>query len=296
MGAVGSSIAASVLHLGAAGELLLYDKNTELAEGEALDLADGAAFYSPCNIRVASPEEMHKAAAVVVTAGRGGNKGESRLELLQDNVSIIKQLGQQLKGMSGLLVVVSNPVDVMTYVLQQVTQLPPERVIGTGTLLDTARLRQVLGQRLHLEPRSIHAQVLGEHGDSEFVVWSSADVGGQPLRQWPGWTREAENEVATEVRKAAQEIIKRKGSTNHAIGLATASLLRWALRGRGRAVSVSRVQQGAYGLEGVALSLPTVIGTGGAEQVLEIPLNEQEREQLQNSAKVLKEALKKVGY
>jgi L-lactate dehydrogenase len=157
-------------------------------------------------------------------------------------------------------------------------------------MLDTARLRQVLGRELNLDPRSIHAQVIGEHGDSEVVLWSSASVGGMPLRRWPGWQTDREAGVAREVRTAAYEIIRRKGATNHAIGLVTSALLRWMLRGERRVLTVSRVQNGAMGLENVALSLPTIVSLDGATQVLEPELDSDERTQLERSASVLRKA------
>jgi L-lactate dehydrogenase len=186
--------------------------------------------------------------------------------------------------------IVTNPVDVMTYVAQAASGLPPERVIGTGTMLDTARLRQVLGRELELDPRSIHAQVVGEHGDSEVVLWSGTRVGGVPLRRWPGWTAEREARIANEVRFAAKEIILRKGATNHAIGLVTSALLRWSMRGERRVLTVSRVQEGALGLKGVALSLPTIVGRRGAADVLEPEMDEQEQEAFLRSAAVLRSA------
>jgi L-lactate dehydrogenase len=229
--------------------------------------------------------------ALVVAAGRGGKPGESRLDLLRDNAATLRTLGQRLKGYRGLVVVVTNPVDVLTYVVANASGLPCQRVIGTGTMLDTARLRQVLGQTLRLDPHSVHAQVVGEHGDSEVVLWSSAHIGGTPLREWPGWSAEREGSIATEVRTAAYEIIKRKGATNHAIGLTTAALLRSALRGERRVLTVSRVQEGALGLQDVALSLPTVVDVDGAVEVIPPKMDAGEREALERSADVLRKAI-----
>lgn len=293
-GWVGSSVAISTLHAGTANELLLCDVREELAEGEAMDLAHGSSFYPAAVVRSGTVEEMHDTDAVVIAAGRGGSAGQSRLDLLRENAGILCDLAHRMRGYKGLVVVVTNPVDVLTYVFTRTSGLAPERVIGTGTMLDTARLRQVLGRELRLEPRSIHAQVLGEHGDSEVVLWSSANVGGLPLRRWPGWQRDKEADIAREVRTAAYEIIRRKGATNHAIGLVTSALLRWMLRGERRVLTVSRVQSGVLGLEDVALSLPTVIGLDGATQVLEPDLDEDERARLERSASVLRRAAESV--
>lgn len=295
VGWVGASVAISALHTGVANELLLSDVRAELAAGEAMDLAHGASFYPAAQVRAASVQEMIDTDAVVIAAGRGGKPGESRLELLRDNATTARDIGNRLRGYRGLVVVVTNPVDVLTYVVAESSGLPPERVIGTGTMLDTARLRQVLGEALQLDPRSVHAQVVGEHGDSEVVLWSSAQVGGTPLRAWPGWRREREREIAERVRTAAYEIIKRKGATNHAIGLVTAALLRWTLRGERRVLTVSRVQDGsALGLRDVALSLPTIVGTGGATDVVVPEMDDAERASLERSAGVLQKAIASV--
>ena len=291
MGWVGSSVAISTLHSGVASELLLNDIRTDIAEGDALDLAQGQSFYPTALVRTATVGEMVDADAVVIAAGRGGKPGESRLDLLKENAAIIRTLGGQLTGAKGVVVVVTNPVDVLTYVMTEASGLPFARVLGTGTMLDTARLRQMLGQHLQLDPRSIHAPGIGEHGDSAVTLWSGARVGGTRLQEWPGWNPEHQCSLAEAVRKAAYEIIRRKGATNHAIGLVTAALLRWMLRGERRVVNVSRVQEGAFGLKDVALSLPTVVGREGGVQIIEPEMSDEERQGLEHSAKVLSTAI-----
>ena len=294
-GWVGSSVAISTLHAGVATELLLNDARAAVAEGEAMDLAHGASFYPHTKVCTATIEEMVDADAVVVTAGRGGRPEQTRLDLLKENAEIIGDIGSRLSGCRGIVIVVTNPVDIMTLAMQQASGLPPERVIGTGTMLDTARLRHALGRELELDPRSVHAQVAGEHGDSEVVLWSGVRVGGTRLRDWPGWHSERETAIAEEVRTAAYEIIRRKGATNHAIGLVTAAILRWMLRGERRVLTVSRVQSGALGVNGVALSLPAVVGAGGAAQVLEPDMSDDERRRFLRSAEVLREAAAAIG-
>ena len=293
-GWVGSSIAISTLHSGVADELLLHDVRADVAEGDAMDLAQGASFYPAADVRAVTLEEAAAASIVIVTAGRGGRSNESRLALLRENAAIFRNIARPLAGCRGIVVVVSNPVDVLTHVLTLESGLPPERVLGTGTMLDTARLKYVLSRQLDVDARSVHAQVVGEHGDSEVVLWSSAVVGGVPLRQWPTWRRETEPAVANEVRHAAYEIIRRKGATNHAIGLVTADLLRSLLRDERRVLTVSRVQDGAAGLRGVALSLPAVVGAGGAAEVLDPVMDEEERAALLRSADVLRTAAEPV--
>ncbi|MCA9609921.1 MAG: L-lactate dehydrogenase [Myxococcales bacterium] len=296
MGWVGSSVAISTLHAGVATELLLHDVREGLAEGEAMDMAHGAPFYPSASVRaVDSLAPMRDADAVVIAAGRGGAPGESRLALLEHTAGIARTIGEQLRGMRGLIVVVSNPVDVLVRVVTEASGLPPERVIGTGTMLDTARLRRMLGEELGLSSRSIHANVVGEHGDSSVLLLDDASIGGVPLRTWPGWDRDREPALVHRVRHAAHEIIARKGATNHAIGLVTASLLRWMLRGDRRVITVSRMQTGALGLDGLALSLPTVVGRDGATRILEPTMDDAEREALARSAEVLREAYDAIG-
>jgi L-lactate dehydrogenase len=290
-GWVGSSVAISTLHNAAAQEVLLYDRNQGLAEGEAMDLSHGSSFYPSARVGYSELDELNNTDAVVIAAGRGGTADESRLELLRDNARIVGGLGRHFADYSGTVVVVTNPVDVLTYVFQRESGLDPARVIGTGTMLDTSRLRQVLGRELGVDPRSVHAQVVGEHGDSEVCLWSSAALGGRLIRDWPKWSREREKEVETEVRDAAYQIIERKGATNHAIGLVTANLLRGMLRDERRVLTVSRVQEGLFDLEGVALSMPTIVASAGATEVLQPALDDEERLALEHSAEVLRNAI-----
>ena len=290
MGWVGSSIAISSLHAGLSQEVLLNDIRAEIAEGDAMDLAHGEMFYPAAKVRTASVEEMVGCDAVVIAAGRGGRPDESRLDLLRENARIAADLGERLSSCRGVIVLVSNPVDVLTKVVTESSGLPPQRVIGTGTMLDTARLRQSLGERLKVHPRSIHAQVIGEHGDSEVVLWSSANIGGTPLRKWATWRSELETDVAEDVRKAAYEIIRRKGATNHAIGMVTASLLTSIFHSERRIHTVSRIQEGLFSNSGIAYSLPAVVSADGAVEVLEPEMDDAERRALLHSIDVLRSA------
>jgi len=289
-GGVGSSIAMSTLHAGLAQELLLHDARTAVAEGEAMDLAQGAAYYPVATVRAASLDEMRATDAIVIAAGRNGKPGESRLDLARDNVRLTRDIAAHFRGYAGTILVVTNPVDVLTYEAAISSGLPFERVIGTGTMLDTARLRQIVGGTLGVAPQSIHGQVVGEHGDSEVVLWSSARAAGVPLRQWQAWTPGLEAAIAGQVRTAAYEIIQRKGATTHAIGLVTAALLKAVLRGENRVLTVSRVQDGALGIKDLALSLPAIVGANGAGTVIIPELSPEEREQLDRSAAVLRQA------
>ena len=297
MGWVGSSVATSILHRGLASELLVHDVRQAIAEGEAMDLEHGSLFYpSDSHVRAAPVEEMAASAdALVLAAGRGGKPEESRLDLLKDNAAMARDIGGQLEGFGGVVLVVSNPVDVLTQLVASASGLPSSRVIGTGTLLDTARLRHELAVELRLHPASIHAQVVGEHGDSEVFLWSSAHIAGRSLRDWAGWSAEMEREIGERVRRAAYEIIRRKGATNHAIGAVTAALLAATLGDERRVLTVSTVQIGPLGLEDVALSLPSVVGRGGVEAVLEPDLDRQERSLLERSAAAIADAVRAVA-
>jgi L-lactate dehydrogenase len=290
-GWVGSSVAISTLHLGLVQELLLHDARPGLAEGEAMDLSHGASFYPTAAVRQAPLDALLHAQAVVIAAGRASTAKQSRLELLRENAALATELGVAFRGYEGTIIMVTNPVDVLTYVFQRASGLPVERVLGTGTMLDTARLRHALGRELAVAPASVHAQVIGEHGDSEVVLWSSARVAGTPLRQWSGWSAEREAAIAGEVRTAAYEIIQRKGATNHAIGLVTARLVQSILRDERRVLTVSRVHTGAAMPADVALSLPAVVGASGADTVIVPEMDEPERSALDRSGRVLREAI-----
>jgi len=289
-GWVGSSVAISTLHAGLAQELLLCDARADVAEGEAMDLAHGAAFYPAAAVRSAPLDDMLNTDVVVIAAGRGGRPGETRLDLLKDNARAIREIAGRFRGYSGLVVVVTNPVDVLTYEFAVTSGLLHERVLGTGTMLDTARLRQMIGRTLQVAPQSVHVQVVGEHGDSEVVLWSGARIAGMAVRRWPTWTAALEQQLAADVRTAAYEIIRRKGATNHAIGLVTAALLRALLRDENRVLTVSRVQDGVLGLTDVACSLPAVVGSSGAA-VLAPEVAPEELARLELSVAVLREAI-----
>lgn len=288
-GWVGSSVAISTLHSGIADVLLLNDVRGELAEGEAMDLAQGSSFYPMTTVKAATLDEAAAADVVVIAAGRGGKPGESRLDLLRENARVVGELAHRLSTCRGVVVVVTNPVDVLTRVVTDLSGLPAARVLGTGTMLDTARLRHVIGRELKIDPHSVHAHVVGEHGDSGVVLWSEAWAGGCAVREWPAWRIDREPQYGDEVRRAAYEIIRRKGATNHAIGLVTADLLRCLLRNERRILTVSRVQSSSD-LDGVALSLPAVVTAGGAADVLEPKMDEDERARLRQSADVLRAA------
>jgi len=290
-GWVGSSVAISTLQAGVAGRVLLADAREDVAEGEAMDLAHGSSFYPAADVRSVPLEALLETDAVVIAAGRGSRPAESRLDLLLDNAKTIRAIASSFRHYNGVVIVVTNPVDVLTFEFGRASGLAPSHVIGTGTMLDTARLHQIVGRTLRIAPQSIHAHVIGEHGDSEVVLWSSARAAGVPLRSWTAWTAQIERGIGEEVRRAAAEIIRRKGATNHAIGLVTASMLRVIARDERRILAVSRAQDGALGYRDVAFSLPTIVGRDGASTVIVPPLADDEGERLGLSVAVLKQAL-----
>lgn len=291
MGWVGSSVASSILQRGLCRELLLNDVKSEIAEGEAMDLNHGSQFYPTANVTSSSIEQMLDCDVIIITAGRGGDEHESRLDLLKENIKIVKDISSKLEGFQGILLIVTNPVDVITYYYQKFTGIPANRVIGTGTMLDTARLTEIVGKRIDIESKQIHAEVIGEHGDSEVVLWSKARVGGQPLQKWRKWKEDYEAEIGEEVKNAAYKIIEKKGATNHAIGMVAATLVKWLLRDSRRIVTVSSVLSGAYGINDVALSVPCVISSDGVERVIEYEISDEEQEALKKSAATLREAI-----
>ena len=296
LGWVGSSVAISVLHRGICQELLLNDARPGLAQGEAMDFNHGSSFFASTNVKAVEIKDMMHCNAIVITAGRGGSPTESRLDLLNDNIKIAKSISQQLSGFKGILIVVANPVDILTYFYQKFTGLPVGRVIGTGTMLDTARLREMIGRRINVDPRSVHAKVIGEHGDSEVVLWSEANIGGMPLQDWKGWKNEYEAEIALSVKRAAYDIIQKKGATNHAIGLVTATLLKWILRGERRVLTLSTAIHGPFGLSDLAISLPSLVSENGVEEVLEVTMSDAEESAFMHSADVIKRAIQGTDY
>lgn len=303
-GAVGTSVCYAALMSGVADEVALYDINEPKVRAEVLDLAHGTAFTAAHTMTGgADPAVLADSSVVVITAGAKQKPGQSRLELAEANVGILRSLipTVQEHAPDALLVLVSNPVDVLTLVAQRISGLPAGRVIGSGTLLDTARLRWLLASRMGVHPRSVHAAVLGEHGDTEFPAWSTASVGPVPLLRWPSaaapqFTRPDLDAIADSVMNAAYEVIQGKGATNHAIGVATNRLLEAVLRDERAVLPVSTVLDGEHGLTDLALSLPCVVGRAGVLRVLETDLDAGEVRQLRTSAEALRESARSLGF
>lgn len=303
-GSVGSSLAYAALIRQSAREVVLYDRNEAKVRAEVLDLAHGTLFTGSSTVSGgADLDAVTGSDVVVITAGARQEPGESRLELAARNVEILSALMPQLVARcpDAVFILVTNPCDVLTVVAQRASGLPAGRVFASGTVLDTSRLRWLLAERLDVARSSVHALIVGEHGDSEFPLWSTATIGPVPLRDWaaPDGSRLGHDELTTLARQvagAAYEIIAGKGATNYAIGLAGARIVEAVLADENAVLPVSSVLSGYHGIEGVALSVPSVVGAGGVERVLDVEFDADEERLLQSSASVLKESLSTLGY
>jgi L-lactate dehydrogenase len=297
-GLVGSMAAYALQVGGAVSSLCLIDANQDAARGHALELLHGASLTSDVRLSAGTMDDVSTSNVVVITAGLRRKPDESRLDLINRNVDLFLSLLEQVKS-AGLkdnayLVVVSNPVDVLTYLAVQRSGLPWQRVLGLGTQLDTARFRGYLAKALRVPASQVQAMILGEHGDSMVPVWSSATVAGLPIEQWPGFTSVVQREAFEETKTAGATLIKLKGGSGFAVGLSIREVVEaLALDGR-RVLPVSTLQQGLYGVRDVCLSVPTVVGCGGARQQIELSLTQKERTGIQQSARVLREIIDQV--
>lgn len=297
-GNVGVAAAYALFNQRIASEIILVDLNKERAEGEAMDLMHGQLLVGNVNVRSGDYEDLTETQVVVVTAGVGQESpDESRLELLNRNAAVFKNIISQLDtyAPNAILIIATNPVDILTFVSQHLSNRKPERIIGTGTLLDTARFRALLGRHYNVDPRSVHAYILGEHGDSEVPIWSQANIGGKPLVNntvmGKPYNREIMKAIFEKSKNAAYEIIERKGYTNTAIGVVIARIVEAILEDEKSVLPLSAYWEGEYGIEDVCMSLPCVIGLEGVENRLTPDLNTEEVEGLKNSANILKESL-----
>ncbi len=297
-GLVGSMTAYALQQGGVASQICLIDAIKELAQGQALDLLHGASLVADQRISAGDMSEVASSDVVVITAGLRRKPDESRLDLINRNVELFVGILDQMKAAglkeSACLVVVSNPVDVLTYLAVQRSGLPWQRVIGLGTQLDTARFRGYIARRLQVPPSQVSALILGEHGDSMVPIWSSAAVAGLPLDKWPGFNAAVQKEVFEETKTAGAQVIKLKGGSGFAVGLSIREVVHALILDSRRVLPVSTLQLGAYGLRDVCLSVPTVVGCGGARQHVELALAQKERLGLLQSARVLREIIEQV--
>ncbi|MFN6991998.1 MAG: L-lactate dehydrogenase [Fervidobacterium sp.] len=299
-GRVGVSVAFSIMHKAIADEIVIVDIDKKRAEGEALDLMHSSAMFKRCDVSATGPEGIKDSDFIVITAGRSQLPGETRLDLVEGNFRIIEKIANEILRYSpnSLIINVTNPVDVLTYFLQKLTNIPREKVIGTGTTLDTARLRVLLSKICKISPSSIHAYVIGEHGDSEFVPFSIATIGGLSLEKYckscsfknEDSSKSAETclefkRIEEEVRRAAYKIIEKKGATNLAIGAVTSTLIESMIKDE------KRVWTPSVKIDDIYIGFPAVLGRNGVERILEIELSESENEKLEYSKKIIRSTI-----
>ena len=292
-GMVGMSMAYAMVNQGGINELVLIDVLKDKAEGEAMDLAHGI----PCgpteiDIKAGDYDECKDADIVVITAGINQKPGQTRLELAKTNAKIMKEITENVvkSGFNGIFVIASNPVDLMTYVVGKVSGFPRNKVIGSGTVLDTARLRYLIGKRLNVSSKNIHAYIMGEHGDSSFVPWSHSYVGCKKLAdilKEKGETQKLLDEIYTEVQQSAYEIIGKKRATYYGIGMGLTKLIKTILNNEKEILTVSTKLENEYGHDGIYIGVPAVIGKNGVQELLNLPLTAKEQEEFDHSCDVL---------
>lgn len=296
-GAVGSSFAYSSSLLGVGRELGIIDINEERVEGDVLDLTDALSFTYPKKVYKAEYADCKDAEVVVITAGIPQKPGETRLQLVGKNLVIFKDMIGKVvaSGFDGIFVVASNPVDITTYATMKYSGFPANKVIGSGTTLDTSRFKKQIGDLLDVDYRSVHAYIMGEHGDTEFPVWSNANVGGLSIEEWksthPNISQESLDAAFDKTVNAAYEIINKKGATFYGIGTALSSIVRAILNDENTVFLTSSYLNGEFGLKDIHIGVPTVIGKSGVAHIIEVPLSDKEQEQLEHSARTLREII-----
>lgn len=300
-GFVGSTCAFTLMESKMFTEMVLIDIDQKRAEGEALDISHGIPYYSPMNIRAGSYEDAADAGIIIITAGANQKPGETRLDLVQKNVAIFKTIIPTImeQGFNGIFIVVSNPVDILTQAVMALSGLPKERVIGSGTVLDSARLKYTLGRTLNVDPRHVHARIIGEHGDSELAAWSSANVSGIPIDDFfhlRGFTNaEAmRKQIEENVRNSAYEIIEKKRATYFGIAPSVKRICEAIIRDQKSIMTVSNYQMSLLGVEDVVMSMPAIIGAQGMEFQIPLKLDKWETEHLLSSAQTLKSTISQV--
>lgn len=297
-GFVGSSAVFALMQSGLFSEIVLVDADHDRAEGEAMDIGHGIPFGRPVDIHAGDYYDLADASIIIITAGAAQKPGETRLDLVKKNISIFRSIIPNIMqyGFDGILLVVANPVDILTYAAQKLSGLPENKVIGSGTVLDTARLKYSLGKHLSVDSRSIHAFIIGEHGDSEIAAWSSANVSGIPLHDFCEMRGHFEHErsmeeIAERVRNSAYDIISKKHATYYGVAMAIRRICEVIVRDEKSILPVSSTLHGEYGIENVALSMPAIVGKQGIETLVPISLSEKEQHALKQSAKTLRDYL-----
>ena len=283
LGFVGSASAFALMQSGLFSEMVLVNRDMSKAEGEALDISHGLPFAKPMKIYAGTYDDIVDAAVIVITSGAGQKPGETRLDLVRKNVEVYRSIIPEIakRNCEGILLIVSNPVDILTSAAVKLSGFPENRVFGSGTVLDTARLKYLLGEHLNVDSRSVHAFIIGEHGDSEIAAWSSANVSGVPLHNFCEMRGHFEHEkamyeIAEGVKNSAYEIIEKKKATYYGIAMSVKRICEAIVRDEKSILPISSIQHGQYGIEDVALSMPAVVGKNGVETLVPIELNEAE--------------------
>ena len=300
-GFVGAASVFSLMQSGLFSEIVMIDADKAKAEGEAMDIGHGIPFAQHMKIYAGEYDDISDAAIVIITAGANQKPTETKLDLVYKNVSIFKKIIPEIvkRNFQGILLIVANPVDILTFVAQKLSGLPENRVIGSGTVLDTARLKYQLSQHLQVDAKSIHAFIIGEHGDSEMAVWSSANISGIPLNDFCEMRGHYQHDVATKeiaekVRNSAYEIISKKNATYYGVAMTVRRICEVIMRDEKSILPVSTIMHGEHGIDGVALSMPCITGKEGIETKVPISLNREENQKLMQSALVLKELIAKI--
>ena len=297
-GFVGSATAFALMQSELFTEMVLIDVDRDRAEGEALDIAHGMPFAGPMNIYAGDYDDAADAAIIIVTAGANQQPGETRLDLVHKNVRIFKSIIPEIahRDYQGILLVVSNPVDILTHVALKLSGMPENRVIGSGTVLDTARFKYILGEHLGVDPRNVHARIIGEHGDSEIAAWSTANVSGIPVNDFCELRGhfdhdESMQRIAEDVKNSAYEIIAKKKATYYGIAMSVKRICEAIVRDEKPILPVSNFQRGVHGLHDVVLSMPAVVGKDGIEYQVPTPLSDDELARLHASAETMREVM-----
>lgn len=298
-GFVGSSSAFALMQSGLFSEMVLIDADTKRAEGEAMDISHGISFARPMQIYAGNYDDITDAAIIVITAGANQKPDETRLDLIKKNAAIMKSIVGEIKkrDFGGILLIVSNPVDILTLIALKESGYPSNRVIGSGTVLDTGRFKYLLGEHLDVDSRSVHAFIIGEHGDSELAAWSNARIGGLKVNDFCELRGHFNHEqsmkkIFEDVRNSAYEIIERKHATYYGIAMAVKRICEAIVRNEKSILPVSSLMIGEYGLNDVVLSIPAVVGETGVQKVIPIELNDEELTKLKDSANILKDIAK----
>lgn len=300
-GNVGATTAYTLATGGLFSDLILIDVNHKKAEGEAMDINHGISFTRPCRVVAGDYSDLKECALIIIAAGASQNPGETRIDLLNRNAAILKKIIPSVTAVNSecILLIVSNPVDILTYMSLKISGFPTERVIGSGTVLDTSRLKFLLGQQLGVDGRNVHAFIIGEHGDSELAVWSSANVSGIDLSDYckisGKYSGESLQKTYEGVRDSAYTIIENKGATYYAIAMAVQRIAECIVRDENSVLPVSSFVKGHYGLNEVCMGLPTVLGKNGVKTILDIPLSKDEESLLHSSADKLKDVLSQIN-